>query len=276
MTNQTYNWKTADNLNLFAQSWKPDSEIKAVVTLVHGFGEHSTRYTPYIEYFLKKGIAFVGFDHRGHGKSEGKRGAIKSYTAFMNDLDLVLAKSKELFPNVPQFIYGHSMGGNIAFNYLLRRKPKLAGGIITSPWFALTNDPNFLLKGMVSFLKNFFPNVTIESGLETKYISTVNQEVEKYNNDPLNHGRISFRLFSSITKSGVYAIAHAKELEIPVLMFHGSADKITAPLASKLAANANKKYIEYKTWRDKYHELHNEDIRPEIAAEVINWIEKHC
>ena len=276
MTNQTYNWKTPDNVNLFAQSWKPDTEIKAVVTLVHGFGEHSSRYTPYIDYFLKKGIAFVGFDHRGHGKSDGKRGTVKSYEAFMNDMDLVTEKTKELFPNLPHFIYGHSMGGNIAFNYLLRRKPKLSGGIITSPWFALTKDPNFLLKGMISFLKQIIPNLTIESGLEINYISTNANEVELYKTDALNHGKISFRLFNIITQSGSYAIKNSNQLEIPVLMFHGSADKITSPKASKKAADANPNLIEYTRWPDKYHELHNETNRAEIAASVIQWIEKHC
>lgn len=274
MKNQTFNWKTFDNLNLFAQSWAPENETKAVVILVHGFGEHSTRYTPYIEYFTKKGIAFVGFDLRGHGKSDGKRGSISAYQTFMKDIDLALDKSQKLFPNVPQFLYGHSMGGNIAFNYLLRRKPKIAGGIITSPWLALAKEPNFILKGAVSFLKNLMPNFAIDSGLEIEYISTVAEEVEKYRNDPLNHGKITFRLFYTIWKSGLYGIHHANELEVPVLMMHGTADKITSPKASAKAAASNKDKITYKTWPGKYHELHNEDIRPEVAQTAISWIEK--
>ncbi|MBI9067725.1 MAG: lysophospholipase [Salinivirgaceae bacterium] len=272
MTNKSLQWQSSDNLNLYAHVWEPNEQAKAVVTLVHGFGEHCMRYSPYIEYFLKQGIAFVGFDLCGHGQSDGKRGTIKSYEALLNDVELALSKTRELFPDIHHFIYGHSMGGNIAFNYILRRQPKLSGAIITSPWFALSNDPNFLLKGAVSLLKNFFPNFTIDSGLDIKYISTVVEEVEKYRSDPLNHGRISFRLFNDITKSGMYAIVNSKDATIPTLMFHGSADKITSPIASKKAADGNTKLIEHVIWPDKYHELHNEDIRPEIAEKVIGWI----
>lgn len=274
MTNKTFKWISSDSLNLYAHIWQPTEQAKAVITLVHGFGEHCMRYTPYIDLFLKQNIAFVGFDLRGHGQSDGKRGAIKSYDALMNDIELALLKTKELFPEVPHYIYGHSMGGNLAFNYVLRRTTPLNGAIITSPWFALTNNPNFFLKGMVSFLKNFLPNLTMESGLEIKYISTEESEVEKYKNDPLNHGKISLRLLFEIMKSGIYAIVNSQKALIPVLIMHGSADKITSPIASKMAADANKDHIEYINWPDKYHELHNEGVRPQVAETVIDWIQK--
>lgn len=274
MIQKDLNWTSKDGINIVAHTWEPEEAPKAAITLVHGFGEHCVRYTPYFNFLVNEGFAILGFDLRGHGKSDGKRGAIKSYNVVMDDIETALNKTKKLFPTAPQFIYGHSMGGNLAFNYLLKRKPNLAGGILTSPWLALANDPNFLVKGMVTFLKNFIPNLTINSGMELKYISTDTTEVDKYRNDPLNHGRISFRLFSDITKTGLWAIAHSNKLQIPVLLMHGSADKITSPLASKLAAKGNKEKIEFVEWPGKYHELHNETNRSEIAQSVINWINK--
>lgn len=265
---------TKDGLNLFGQTWEPTKTPRAAITLVHGFGEHCLRYTPYIELFEKHGYAFFGFDHRGHGQSDGKRGVIKSYKLMINDIERAVNKTRELFPDIPQFIYGHSMGGNLAFNYLLREKPNLSGAIIASPWLALTVDPGFIAKAAISVLNRILPHATINSGLELKYISTVDQEVEKYKNDPLNHGKISFRLFSDITTSGLWAIANAKKLEIDTLLVHGTADKITSPLSSKLTAKGNPNKIELVEWEGMYHELHNDKVREPLAEKVATFIDK--
>jgi len=272
MIQKDLNWTSKDGLNIFAHTWEPKEKPKAIITLVHGFGEHCLRYTPYFEYFVKEGFAFLGFDQRGHGQSDGKRGTIASYDALLDDIEMALQKSKELFPDTPQFIYGHSMGGNLALNLLLKRSPSIAGGVITSPWLSLTNEPNAILKGLVSVLKNIIPNMTIDSGLETDHISTIKEEVEEYKTDKLNHGRISFRLFSEITNSGLWAINNTEKLETPVLMFHGTDDKITSPSASKKAAENNKKQIERIEWKDCYHELHNDIKKKEVAQAAINWL----
>ncbi len=265
---------TKSERKIYTKTWTPKVSPIAVITLVHGFGEHCLRYKPYIEYFTNQGIAFLGFDLQGHGQSDGKRGVIISYDSMLDDMFLALEKTSELFPNVPHFIYGHSMGGNIVLNYLLQRDFKLNGAIITSPWLELTKEPALMLKKMVGFFQKFIPNITIESGLDTTYISTVAKEVDKYDSDPLNHGRISFRLFHEINQRGVWAIENAQNLKLPVLLMHGLADQITSPNASAKVSNSNKVFIEYQTWEGKYHELHNESNRPEVAAKVIEWIKQ--
>lgn len=272
MIQENLEWNSVNGLKLFASTWKPDNNVKAVVCLVHGFGEHCLRYTPYIEYFTKNDIAFIAYDHMGHGSSEGKRGVISSYNDLLKDVQLCVDKAAELFPNVPQFIYGHSMGGNIALNYLIEMQPQIKGAIITSPWLTLTNNPGFLAKAAVSFIKLFFPNITVDSGLEIDYISTVREEVEKYRNDKKNHGRISFRLFHHITKNGLRAMVNIGKLSIPTLLMHGSNDKITSPIASSLIAKGNNKMIKYVEWPNCYHELHNEANRSDVSSTVLEWI----
>ncbi len=272
MNQRNLEWKSTSGINIFASVWMPNNSPKAVVCLVHGFGEHCMRYTPYIEYFIKKDIAFVAYDQVGHGESGGKRGVITSYNDLLNDVLLCIDKAKELFPNVPQYLYGHSMGGNIALNFLIKNQPKLQGAIITSPWLTLTNNPSFILRAMVTFLKTIFPNVTIKSGLEIEYISTVNEEVEKYKSDPKNHGKISFRLLNSIVKSGIWAMLNTSKLKVPILLMHGAKDMITSPLSSLIASKGNKEQIKFIEWANAYHELHNEVNREEVANTVLNWI----
>ena len=98
---KTYNIKSYDNLNLFAQAWLPDGETKAVINLIHGIGEHSSRYSQMAEYYNKNGIAIFAIDYRGHGKSEGKRGHTPSYESLMNDINCLLELSSfiKIFPS---------------------------------------------------------------------------------------------------------------------------------------------------------------------------------
>jgi alpha-beta hydrolase superfamily lysophospholipase len=254
--------------------WKPGSKPKAVVTLVHGLGEHCGRYTPYIENFVNEGIAFVGFDLMGHGLSEGDRGTITEYQNLIDDVDICVLKTKALFPGVPQFVYAHSMGGNIVVNYLIRFHPKISGAVITSPWLKLTKEPLFLAKWISRILEWIIPDVTISNGLNIAHISHLAEEVEKYKTDKLNHDRISFLLFNSIAQNGVWAIKNSHLLKTPVLLTHGLDDKITSPKASHKFAKENPNYVEWKEWPAMYHELHNEAIRQELAKVVIQWMKK--
>jgi len=274
MKEKDLGWRSDEGIDIYAHTWSPDKEIKAAITLVHGFGEHCMRYSPYFKYITDAGIAILGFDLRGHGRSGGKRGVIKSYNSLMDDIETAIRHTKEQFPGIPLFLYGHSMGGNLALNYLIRRQPDIKGGIISSPWLVLTHDPNFMLKAIVSFLKRFIPNLTIDSRLDNNYMTTDKNEVENYRNDPLNHGRLSFRLFHEITRTGLWAIANTGKLTIPVLLMHGNADKITSHKVSKLAAKNSNGKIEYVEWEGRYHELHNETNREEVARKVIEWILK--
>jgi alpha-beta hydrolase superfamily lysophospholipase len=164
------------------------------------------------------------------------------------------------------------MGGNIVFNFLLRRQTDITGAIITSPWLKLSNEPPVILKKLVSALRWVLPNVTINSGLDTNAISTQTEEVKKYREDPLNHGRISFRLFHEIVFWGNWVIENASELVVPTLLMHGTADKITSPEASEHVFESNRDKINFVSWEGKFHELHNENVRHEVAEAIIRWM----
>ncbi|PKP09981.1 MAG: lysophospholipase [Bacteroidetes bacterium HGW-Bacteroidetes-4] len=266
-------WIDAGNKRkLFAKIWIPDEKPTAVITLVHGFGEHCTRYEPYFLAFNNEPIAFVSFDLYGHGKSDGKRGTIISYDSLLDDVALFINFTKEQFPNLSHYLYGHSMGGNIVLNYLLRRPADLTGAIVTSPWLKLTDEPPMILKKLVSSLRLVMPNVTFNSGLDVNAISSQADEVKKYRNDPLNHGRISFRLFHEIVYWGNWAMKNASELVVPTLLMHGTADKITSPLASERVFESNREKINFVSWEGKFHELHNENVRHKVAEAVIQWM----
>ena len=100
-----------DGLQLFFRHWLPENRVVSCVCLVHGLGEHSQRYSHMADFMNSQAIAVLGFDLRGHGRSQGQRGHAPSLDALMADIQLLIEQSTGLFPDLPCFLYGHSLGG---------------------------------------------------------------------------------------------------------------------------------------------------------------------
>ena len=121
MNHQIFNW-TQDQTEMFGQYWKID-QAKGIIALVHGMGEHSSRYADFVvPKFNEAGYSVIAFDQFGHGKTKGKRGHCPNYEAVLNSVENLLKKSDEfLGVDLPVFLYGHSMGGNVVSNFIIKR-----------------------------------------------------------------------------------------------------------------------------------------------------------
>ena len=141
MINQT-TINATDNTPLLVNSWIPEN-VEVVLLIIHGLGEHSQRYDQVANFFNERKTAVFGMDLRGHGKSGGKRGHTPSYGQLMEDIEQGMIQARSAYPNLPLFIYGHSLGGNLVTNFLLRKNvSELAGAIISAPQCAKAVTPN--------------------------------------------------------------------------------------------------------------------------------------
>jgi alpha-beta hydrolase superfamily lysophospholipase len=258
-------------LNGMIQS--PDENIKAVIILVHGLGEYIQRYSGWAELFKNEGFGFIGVDLPGHGRSQGRRGHIKNWALTGEMIDILLEKCSQTFPACPVYIYGHSLGGGIVLDYLLRKNPGVKGAIVTSPWLRLAFEPPKSKIVIASVMKNLIPGFTQPSGLNVNYISHDENVVERYKNDPLVHGKISVSLFDGAMSAGKHSLAHASELKVPTLLLHGSDDMICSPEGSREFASKTNMVV-LKIWDGGYHELHNEQFKDEVFKYIINWIKR--
>jgi alpha-beta hydrolase superfamily lysophospholipase len=236
-------------------------------------GEHIARYDHVARFLNEKGIAVVGFDHRGHGNSEGKRGHTPNYNQLLSDVEVVLGKTKELYPNVPIFMYGHSMGGNVVLNYALRKKPQVNGIIASSPWIKLAFDPPKFEVALAKFAVNIFPSLLQSTKLDATAISRDANEVQKYLKDPLVHDKISPAFFLGAYQAGLYALENAASFGLPLLIYHGSGDKLTSFAASKeFASKVKKEIVTWHEIKDAYHETHNDIGKEGILTMIADWV----
>jgi alpha-beta hydrolase superfamily lysophospholipase len=276
MNHFEWNW-TQEGVKFFAQGWSPP-QTKGVVCIVHGFNEHSTRYAHVAERLCRAGYAVLTFDEFGHGRTEGKRGHAPSYEAMLDSVKVILDEAETRFPGVKKFLYGHSMGGGIVTNFVLRRQPNLAGAVVTGPLFKLGFEPPAFKVFLARIMKSIYPAFTEKADLNSEAISRDRNEVRKYNEDPFNHGKITAGMFFGFFEAGKWALKHAGELKIPMLLMHGTADKLTSPEGTKeFAANAPKNLVTLKLWEGFYHELHNEPEpdRSEVIAYITSWLDAH-
>lgn len=264
-----------DGLSLYYQSWDPGQPRRAVVCLVHGIGEHSNRYRHVAAHFNEAHIAMAAIDLRGHGKSGGPRGHTPSYQALMDDIGLLIAEAKLQFPGLPCFLYGHSLGSGLVLNYVLREKPEVVGVILSAPDLRLAFDPPLIKVLLGRIMNKVMPSYNQATGLDTSALSRSPDVVKQYENDPLVHDRISARLYMGFVEGGKWALAHADELEIPTLVIHGSADRVTSPQASREFAEKAGPICEYKSWEGFYHEVHNEIEQDKVLDYVLEWVENH-
>ncbi len=272
MEHKEFMMKSVDRLSLFGQYWAPGGEVHGVVALVHGHGEHSSRYAPWAARFVERGVAVVTFDLRGHGRSEGKRGHSPSYVRLMEDIDILIQRAREYFPEKPLFLYGHSMGGNLVLGYAVRRCLALHGVVATSPWLRLTHDMAVPARLAVRLLRVIAPSLPIHTKLDAADISRDKEEVIKYLNDPLVHDLITPALYLQIHDMG-RKLMKGGEVNVPVLVVHGTADSITDPAGSQaFVQNASGEDIQLKLFEGLYHETHHEPDREEVFDSIYGWM----
>lgn len=269
----TFQLTTKDNLQLKGIVKKVENPV-AILLFIHGMGEHIRRYEHVMDYYNAHNITCMGMDLRGHGESAGHRGHTPSYEHLMNDLQLLLDEGKKIGGNLPVFIYAHSMGGNLALNFLIRKKPKIEGAIVTGPYLRLAFNPPKWKIFLGHLTAKLVPCLTQSTGLDVTAISRDVNVVEKYKTDPLVHDKITSAFFVNVHFAGPYAIEHAHEIQVPVLIMHGLADKLTwSQGSSEFAANA-KSFVNLKLWPDLFHEIHNEPEKQEVFDYQWSWLKK--
>mgnify|MGYP001074965513 CR=1 FL=1 len=272
MAHHTYQLTASDGIKLFAQAWMTEITPKALVLLLHGMGEHSSRYAHVGQAFSQAGFHLFTFDRRGHGRSEGLRGYTPSGQQLMDDITLNLDHARSVTGSaMPAFIYGHSQGGVEALYYGLSCEPSLSGFIVTSPGLDLSwvNQVQLLV---LKLLTPIFPKLSLTTGLKGQTIFTRDPVISTAGNaDPLCLSKTTLRMGKTLIDIVNDIKRNANQWHYPMLMMHSSGDLAVNIQGTEEFVEAVSYPITYKRWEGLYHELHNEPEKEQVFQTIFDW-----
>ena len=275
-------WTGTDGVAIWGQGWSPDGFPKAAVCLVHGLAEHCGRYGHVAAALNAAGYAMLATDLRGHGRSGGQRGNSPSIEAFMGEIDGLLGSAAERMPNMPLFLYGHSLGGILALNWALRRTdalpsawPTVRGVVVTGVGLRTALEKQTTKVMMVRVLGLLAPAMALASGLDPNTISRNREVVQAYIEDPLVHNRITLGMARQLLGAIRFAFDHAAEFPLPLLMMHGTGDMLSLCSGTEEFAAGVGGDCTVRLWDDLYHEVHNEPEQQAVLSYFIDWLDAH-
>ena len=250
---------------------EPDGPPRGVVIVAHGYAEHCGRYLPFAEHLASRGIASVGLDHRGHGTSEGTRGHCLDFDEFVLDLRTVVDLANQWWPGVPRVLFGHSMGGLIAFLYLLGHGDTVRAGALSSPAFVVAaQGPRWQLR-LVALLARIVPRFGFNTKLEPDALARDPAVGRAYVADPLVHRRATAGFARAFGRAQARALAEAATLTTPLLILQAGADRLVNPEGTRTIAARLRCPHELDVLPGYYHELLNEP--PAERAKVVERLD---
>jgi acylglycerol lipase len=265
----------AGGLRIYWQSWLPEGPPHAVIVLAHGYGEHSGRYPHVAVRFADEGFAVYALDHRGHGRSEGRRPIIDRMDHAVADLDSLVRIAAGEHPDPKPFLLGHSMGGCIAVSYAMRHQDRLDGLILTSPLAAL-EAASPVVRMVAKALSALAPRLPVTE-IDASLISRDPEVVKDYEADPLvHHGKMPARTAAEMVATVESFPDGVPEIRIPVLIMYGTADGLCPPEGSlMLNRRIGSPDETLKPYEGLYHEILNEPEKDRVMDDICAWVEGH-
>lgn len=263
-------------LPLYYQAWLPVQQPhRAVLVNLHGLGDHSGLYPSLAEHFPPRGIALYAFDMRGNGRSPGQRAYLNGWHEYRGDLHAFLARVREWEPDLPLFVLGNSLGALVVLEYALHHPEGLNGIIAAAPPLgAVGVAPLLMALGRV--MSHIWPRLSLQVGMDLSGLARDPAVVETLVNDPLFHRQGTARLATEVTAAIARVQDQAAHLSVPLLILHGSDDRMVPPEGSRRFASRVRfpdvRLIEYP---GAYHALFADLDREAVLGDVERWIEGH-
>jgi len=277
MKHREFNVEGVGGVPLHTQAWLPETAPSAVIVLAHGLGEHSSRYRHLAERLVADGRAVYAVDHRGHGRSGGPRANIERFAHVVSDFCTFAGRASRQHPDTPLFLFGHSMGGAIAFASAVRLQDSLSGLVLSGPALAAGDAVPAFQFAIARALSFVAPN-TGAMKLPAAAVSRDPAVVRAYEADPLvMHDSVPARTLVELLQAMTSFPALAKQLRLPVLIQHGTADLLVPLAAAREVHQAiAAQHRTFRPYEGLYHEIYNEPEREQVIGDLLKWLAVHA
>ena len=274
MPHREDHFESAGGAHIHYQLWEPDQRPRALIIVAHGAAEHSGRYRRFAERFLEAGYSTAALDHVGHGRSAGHRGHVDRFSDYLDTLDEFVKLLRQAFPDLPLILLGHSMGGLISCCYLLQNQRDFAGCVLSGPAIKTDLEPPWWQTLLIRLFAAVAPRMGVLQ-LDANGVSRDPLEVREYLDDPLVYGgKLSARKVSELFAAMHRVHEEAGKIELPILLMHGEADRLTSPEGSRfLYEHVGSADKTLKLYPGLYHEIFNEPEREQVFADLQAWLD---
>jgi len=264
-----------DNTELFFQTWSKDEPAQGTIIITHGMAEHSECYHPLAKTLAENNWHVVGWDLRGHGRSEGKRGYIRDFSYFEKDLEVLLQtiRRQPQFPKAPLALFGHSMGGLITLQYLVSNAEKPDAAVLSSPALGLAIQVPPLKEKIAHIAAKWLPSLTLNNEIKYSDLSRDEKMIQGYSRDNLRHDKISPGLFLGMQAAFKEVADNAAKITIPCLFQISGDDRIVSAEASReVFTHLTNKRNQLLVYPDSYHEIYNDLDRETVIADLKKFL----
>jgi len=281
--------EAADGIALHVECWRPEAEPTFAVVIAHGAAEHIGRYAPLAERWNTQGALVFGPDHRGQGLSGGSVGHVDAFEVYARDLRTVIEDRAKELPDaqqpdaMPWFLLGHSMGGLIALTYLLdhEKAVPLAGAIVSAPLIEPAVKVGAVKRFAANVMMSLAPKVALPTGIPAEDVARDPDIVAAYKADERRKDGLTAGWLRAMQAAVARVGGQAKDIELPMLWYVGSGDRIVSPEAVQRAfdgmpeAEARDQTI--RVFDGYYHELHHElpPERDKVLTMLDEWFAAH-
>ncbi len=267
-----------NGLALHGRHWAV-SDPRGVVVVIHGFDEHGACYDHVARAVGPiAGVDFVAPDLRGHGLSPGRRGVVRQYDDLVDDLFSAVHWAEKERPGLPLFVLGHSNGGLVALNAMLKAEAtgRLAGVVVSNPALALAFPVPKAQVRLGKILLRIAPWFTLPSSIVPESLTRDPVLQAWRRDDRLRHGRMSAPLFFGMREGSQRVSANAEKVRAPLLMILSGSDPVIDPSASRdvfeRLGSLDKTLLLYPPM---LHEPFNEIGREKVFADLAAWLDAH-
>jgi alpha-beta hydrolase superfamily lysophospholipase len=260
----------ADGTPIVVRRWAATGEPWADVLIVHGIAEHSGRYEHVGGWLAAAGLEVTGYDLRGFGGSGGRRAWVGSWGEYHDDLEERLGDVRLRAAGRPVVLFGHSLGGLIAYGYAVADPPRpLPDALVVSAPAVDSNLPRWQ-QSMARVLTRVAPTFAVKNAFDGTILSRDPAVAERYLADPLNHHSTTTRLGAEALAEQKRALAALDRLSVPTLVYHGGDDRLVPTASSEVFAAAPG--VTRRTYPGLRHESHNEPEGEAVIADAVAWL----
>jgi acylglycerol lipase len=266
-----------DGLQLFYREWLPDAEARAVVAVIHGYGDHSGRYGDLAAHLTGGGYAVCAYDLRGHGRSHGPRGYVAHFSDYVEDTRTFLDLVHERLPRKRVILFGHSLGGLVALNYAEENPGEVPALVLSSPFLKMRlKIPGWRMR-FVRVAAAVTPSSPIANPLSGEMLSRDPEQAAAYDADPLVHHVATAGWAGEVLQAQARAQQCAQAVSCPLLVIYSADDPIADPAATDqfgvAATIQDKTVLRYEGYR---HETFNDLGKEVVLGELDAWLRTHA